>query len=420
MPVKFYNISEPKSALVQQQDGVINRELMILHNMLPVFIRGVRWARVLRKDVCIGSRRCIVAQRSVTPSAQVATHVSQPAPLAPATPSDMRSMYAKLMEERSLKPNASQKRLVGFLSDLQEAVMGCEAAGHLAARRDIGYSELLEQVIVKSHAPSYPSAVSAPSGMSAFSRLIAFLQGAKAPAQTYEQESSGPSQCSDNVALSQMPYHSCPNLRCLYIWGGVGQGKTMLMDAFFNSTPLKKKSRHHFHTFMLDIQQQLHLLKNQTSQRQTEQKNGSLPDLSAFDPLLQVAYRVASETKLLCLDEFQVVHIADAVILKRLIESLWHVRSVEQRLSSNTLPVCVCVCVCFYALLPAEYTSRRGFIAFFCFFLVQFGCVVVVTSNRPPADLYKGGLNRDRFIPFIDLVQVRFYLMCPAGTTVCR
>jgi cell division protein ZapE len=138
--------------------------------------------------------------------------------------------------------------------------------------------------------------------------------------------------------------------RGLYIWGDVGRGKTMLMDLFFETAQVEKKRRAHFHEFMADVQDRL-------VQARQAIKEGQLKE---SDPIAPVAAELADEALLLCFDEFHVNDIADAMILSRLFERLF-----------------------------------------------ERGVVMVATSNVPPQDLYKEGLNRPLFLPFVKLLQER-------------
>jgi cell division protein ZapE len=133
----------------------------------------------------------------------------------------------------------------------------------------------------------------------------------------------------------------------LYIWGSVGRGKTMLMDMFYDSVPVKRRRRVHFHEFLADVHARIHAYRQKL-------KTGEVKEP---DPIGPVAAELAEEASLLCFDEFTVTDIADAMILGRL----------------------------FTALFAS-------------------GVVVVATSNVEPSRLYEGGLNRALFLPFIALL----------------
>lgn len=136
-------------------------------------------------------------------------------------------------------------------------------------------------------------------------------------------------------------------IKGLYVYGEVGRGKTFMMDQFFASSPVIRKRRVHFHEFMADVHERIYLYRQ-------AQKNGE----PGYDPIRLAAAAIAEESWLLCFDEFHVDDIADAMILGRLFARLF-----------------------------------------------ELGVVVVATSNLAPSDLYKDGLNRALFLPFIDLFE---------------
>ncbi|CAF1107196.1 unnamed protein product [Adineta steineri] len=133
--------------------------------------------------------------------------------------------------------------------------------------------------------------------------------------------------------------------KSLYIYGGAGCGKSLLMDVFFECMPIKEKRRVHFNSFMLEFHNRMHRLRS---------NNAAVSD----DLLGSVVEEILNEVWLLCFDEFMVLDIGDAMIIKRLFEHLF-----------------------------------------------AKGMIMVATSNRPPDDLYYRGINREYFIPFIPLLH---------------
>lgn len=144
-------------------------------------------------------------------------------------------------------------------------------------------------------------------------------------------------------------------VRGLYLWGGVGRGKTWMMDLFFQSLPFPQRRRRHFHRFMHDVHAELKTLQ------QREQ------------PLEVVAERIAADCRVLCFDELFVSDIADAMILGGLFAALF-----------------------------------------------ERGVTLVATSNVPPRDLYKDGLQRQRFVPTIELIERHVDVVAVDGETDYR
>ena len=143
----------------------------------------------------------------------------------------------------------------------------------------------------------------------------------------------------------------------VYLWGGVGRGKSMLMDLAFRHVPIEPKRRTHFNAFMLEVHDRLRAARV----------------TAAGDPVIAVAKDLAVDVQLLAFDEMMVTNPADAMIMSRLFTAL-----------------------------------------------IDEGVRLVTTSNRPPADLYKDGLNRDLFLPFIALLETRLEVVSLNGPTDYR
>ncbi len=146
-------------------------------------------------------------------------------------------------------------------------------------------------------------------------------------------------------------------VRGLYLWGGVGRGKSMLMDLFFENVTIHRKRRVHFHEFMLDVHAKLNAIRK-------KEEGDPIP------PLVEI---LADDARLLCFDEMVVNNMADAAIMSRLFSGL-----------------------------------------------IDAGVTLVTTSNRHPDDLYKDGLNRQLFLPFIDLIKAELDILPLNGPTDYR
>jgi cell division protein ZapE len=157
--------------------------------------------------------------------------------------------------------------------------------------------------------------------------------------------------------LSRLFGRETPARSGVYLWGGVGRGKSMLMDLAFDTIDVSPKRRTHFHAFMLEVHERLR-----------EARKGE-----EGDPISRVAADIAQEARFLAFDEMMVTNPADAMIMSRLFTAL-----------------------------------------------VEEGVGIVTTSNRPPSDLYKDGLNRQLFLPFIALIDARMKVLPLNGPTDYR
>lgn len=146
-------------------------------------------------------------------------------------------------------------------------------------------------------------------------------------------------------------------VRGLYMWGDVGRGKSMLMDLFYDSLNIQRKSRAHFHEFMLRVHQMMRKWR----------------EADPGDPLPKIAKELAQDSRVLCFDEMVVNNMADAAIMSRLFT-----------------------------------------------FLIDEDVTVITTSNRHPSDLYKNGLNRQLFMPFITLIEEKLDILSLNGPTDYR
>jgi cell division protein ZapE len=154
-----------------------------------------------------------------------------------------------------------------------------------------------------------------------------------------------------------------PPLKGLYVYGDVGRGKTMLMDLFFDASPVQRKRRAHFHEFMIDVHEHVHAFRQKMK----------IGEHAGDDPIELTADALARDAWLLCFDEFHVTDIADAMILGRLFTRLF-----------------------------------------------ERGVVLVATSNVQPDELYKDGLNRALFLPFIHMLEAHVDIVRLAARTDFR
>ncbi len=157
--------------------------------------------------------------------------------------------------------------------------------------------------------------------------------------------------------------------RGVYLWGPVGRGKSMVMDLFFDSVPVARKRRVHFHVFMAEVHADIDAWRKGDA----ASRKARFGQHKGDDPIVPTAEKIAGDARLLCFDELQVTDIADAMILGRLFEHLF-----------------------------AQ------------------GVTLVATSNRPPDDLYKDGINRQLFLPFIAMLKEKLEVVAVRGPTDFR
>ncbi len=155
-----------------------------------------------------------------------------------------------------------------------------------------------------------------------------------------------------------------PRVYGMYLWGPPGRGKSMMMDLFYRNAHMVTKRRVHFHAFMAEV----YGLIRQWRESDAKKRKAIFGKYKGDDPIAPAARVIASQSQLLCFDEFQVTDIADATILWRLFEALF-----------------------------------------------EHKVILVATSNRPPDDLYKNGLNREHILPFIAMIKDKCQVVEVAG-----
>jgi cell division protein ZapE len=191
-------------------------------------------------------------------------------------------------------------------------------------------------------------------------------RGELAPDPDQARAIQGLERVATDLASARGPglFRKADSVKGAYLWGPVGRGKSLLMDLFFQAAPIAAKRRVHFHVFMAEVHSLVGLWRKGSPAERQARFGQSRGD----DPIPPLAKVIAEDARLLCFDELHVTDIADAMILGRLFEALF-----------------------------------------------ERGVTLVATSNRAPDDLYKDGLNRQLFLPFIALLKQKLDVIAVAG-----
>jgi cell division protein ZapE len=198
----------------------------------------------------------------------------------------------------------------------------------------------------------------------AYRKKIAAGELAADPAQAAAMEALSRVETALKKARPKGLFRKPDGVRGAYLWGPVGRGKSVLMDLFFDIAPAEPRRRVHFHAFMGEV----HRMVGEWRKGDGAVRQARFGQAKGDDPIAPVADVIAAQARLLCFDELHVTDIADAMILGRLFEAVF---------------------------------AR--------------GVTLVSTSNRPPDDLYKDGLNRQLFMPFIDMLKGRMEVVPVLG-----
>lgn len=265
--------------------------------------------------------------------------------------------YARLVDAGKIRDDEFQRRIVGMLDGLYHKL------------------ETYEQ-------PQVPEPEEGLVDDARPKGVLGRLRSVFAPAEP-EPERKLDQMITPNVIGSIMSYFAKPKAEhavvrpegvppSVYLYGDVGTGKSMLMDMFYGTLPpnVDRKRRVHFHQFMIDVHKRSHYYKSKYHRASGivggAMMNGggalgAAHDGPEIDPIEPVAREIARNSVVLCFDEFQVTDIADAMILRRVLERL-----------------------------------------------MELGVVIVMTSNRPPSELYKNGIQRSSFVPCIQLLETQY------------